>query len=331
MDVEEHNQSFIEDVAAAAESAIIIIPSTNRKSPDVISKDQEQPSQSSCSSLSTAAPYQIRTFRPSSLTSQRRADLLPAYPLARDTNNKHTLLLLPNVTNVDRAKCEMESFCGGEGICPFEFTKHRYMESIDSFMNDLFQDLFIEPSRQWKIPYSIIDFNLSRLRRCMDIYKKQTQDAAIASFQELPLALEFFLQIDGKLCIHDHRRSLSLFVCLLLVDLFFMKTCRFGGAQPRPSFTDINNNNKKKKDSSYETEGILCQYPPTATYGMKPCYLEDCFLCAVQYHGRSVDGGCSRGIPSDSSFKIGVEFYSNQIHRFVNKYEAILNCPAVSL
>ena len=69
-----------------------------------------------------------------------------------------------------------------------------------------------------------------------------------------------------------------------------MKTCQFRGAQP------------------HVAEGLLCEAEPKARYAMMPCRGQHCFLCQ-----------------SSSA----VQFTSSQSHRFVNQYEAILNCHAV--
>jgi hypothetical protein len=192
---EEQDVRMNEDVATAAAAAI----AGTGNFVIVISKDHEEnQQQQSENSSRTALVYQPRTFRPGSINSQRRAALLPAYPLAKSDNQRRVLLLLSNVHNVDRNEYEKESFCGGNEVCPFEFKQYGFVEPIDSFMIDLYRDLFIEPSRQWKISYSLIDYNLSRLRKSMELYTKQTMDSPISSLNELTSALEFFLQIDGK-------------------------------------------------------------------------------------------------------------------------------------
>ena len=184
---------FNEDIPVASTSTIALAATTELS---VISKDQAVDKQ--CADCSTVIEYQPRTFRSGSINSQRRATILPAYPLARNNTHHRVLLLLSNVATLYREQSEKQSFCGGNGFCPFEFKQHRYVEPIDSFMLDLYRELFIEPSRQWKIHYSLIDYNLSRLRKCMQLYTNQTKDPAVASFNELPMALEFFLQIDGE-------------------------------------------------------------------------------------------------------------------------------------
>ena len=93
-----------------------------------------------------------------------------------------------------------------------------------------------------------------------------------------------------------------------------MKTCNFRGAYPRLFGT---NND--------EPEGILCEAKPSARYGMKPCYMTPCFLCEpVRNRERERQ-------QEQQVTKTGVDFYQNQIHTFVNKYQAILNCEAVSI
>ena len=89
--------------------------------------------------------------------------------------------------------------------------------------------------------------------------------------------------------------SFSLFV----VDMFYMKTCNFRRAQP-------------------SQEGIFCFNEPQAHYGLQPCNKPSCHCCHPP---------CRRRRPGQTP---AIEFRSNQIHNFVNRYKAILNCPAVS-
>jgi hypothetical protein len=117
---------------------------------------------------------------------------------------------------------------------------------------------------------------------------------------------------------------------MLIVDTFFMKTCHFRGSHPR-SFAN------KQEDGSSKTEikGILCQALPKAAYGMTCCFQRNCFLCkseVLQSSTRQRAAEAEKQQNDKASLKIssGVYFCSNQIHRFVNKYEAILNCHSVS-
>ena len=65
--------------------------------------------------------------------------------------------------------------------------------------------------------------------------------------------------------------------------------------------------------SSFD-EGLFCRNEPQATHEMTEC--GNCCLCYPRYNVQR------RGQPV-------VEFGRLQRHRFVNQYEAILNCPAV--
>ncbi|CAF0738305.1 unnamed protein product [Didymodactylos carnosus] len=69
-----------------------------------------------------------------------------------------------------------------------------------------------------------------------------------------------------------------------------------------------------------ESEGILCEAQPMARYGMMPCYDRHCFLCQSRRRGGEGANGDLLNTTVHSS--------SKQIHRFVNMYEAILNCDA---
>jgi hypothetical protein len=87
----------------------------------------------------------------------------------------------------------------------------------------------------------------------------------------------------------------------VLVDLFYMKTCSYGDAQPR---SDI--------------EGLFCGMDePEARYSMHPCESFYC-LCCYPYNQAE----------KTQSWSV-VDFMSSATHRFVNGYTTYLNCPAV--
>jgi hypothetical protein len=88
--------------------------------------------------------------------------------------------------------------------------------------------------------------------------------------------------------------------CLSLVNMFYMKTCSFRMAQPR-----------------LPNEGLICIREPEALYELTDC--GNCALCFPNYSRRY------------RSKKTVVDFNRAHRHRFVNGYEAILNCPAVCL
>ena len=247
--------------------------------------------------------YQPHTVNFSSRTSRRRRLFLPAYPFHK-LDTRPPLLLLANVANIDRNLMSILSYNGDNSsaqfpYCPFKFVFNLQHEFLPSFLIDFYQKLYLETSERWKISQFLIDYNLVRLQQCMERYSKQVGEAALASIDELPMALEFYLQIDGK--IEDHQNITYLF--FILVDLFFMKTCTFRESQPRRL---IRQNN--------EQEGLLCEIEPRARYGMMSCGNRQCFLC--------------QSIKSKSS-SVVIEFSDKQIHRFINGYQAILNCSAV--
>ena len=106
----------------------------------------------------------------------------------------------------------------------FELIEHN-LEMIDnlkdSFMLSIYRQLLVDLSDKWQISIPLLDYNLARLRHCarqclLRLQQTQRQEqlqlipripvTATFSIEELPVALEFYLQIDGKFV------SLSLFV-----------------------------------------------------------------------------------------------------------------------
>jgi hypothetical protein len=80
------------------------------------------------------------------------------------------------------------------------------------------------------------------------------------------------------------------------------------------------------KNGNETAEGIICEPEPQARYGMKLFRQRNCILC------QSERESIGRRRVNDELLKVGgVKFSSNQVHQFVNKYEAILNCDAVSI
>jgi hypothetical protein len=89
--------------------------------------------------------------------------------------------------------------------------------------------------------------------------------------------------------------------------MFFLKTCSFNGVEPRL----INNRLR---------EGLFCLETPTARFAITPCNKRQCQCCRSQ---------CPRHYATDPQQTSAIQFSIPHIHRFVNQYEAILNCPAV--
>ncbi|CAF1036348.1 unnamed protein product [Didymodactylos carnosus] len=134
--------------------------------------------------------------------SQRRGSLLPAYP-SHKFDTRSTLLLLANVNTIDCDLMEVLSYSGDSNhgnlqYCPFTFNINSNHEFLPSYLLNFYQKVYLDTSHRWKIPLSLIDYNLIRLHKCMDRYNKQVGEAALAFINELPLSLEFYLQIDGN-------------------------------------------------------------------------------------------------------------------------------------
>ncbi|CAF1517477.1 unnamed protein product, partial [Rotaria sordida] len=151
-----------------------------------------------------------------------------------------------------------------------------------------------ELASRLQVGKSIITFNAQRLRSiCHTLlafhesfrrYVLCKSDVALKeptpNSRQMAMVLEFYLQID--------------------VDLFYMKTCSFRGAQP-PS----------------NIEGLFCgRDEPQARYSLVPCDNLFCQCC----------------LPLNTYKKSQpwpiVNFASSSIHRFLNGYTTYLNCPA---
>lgn len=96
---------------------------------------------------------------------------------------------------------------------------------------------------------------------------------------------------------------------LYLVDVFYMKSCAFRGAQTRPSISH-----------SFFVED---DEQPSAVYSLLPCERPSCV--------------CHSSMLSDETTAVGASLVpvrfsdAGHSHRFVNGYEVILNCPAVRI
>jgi hypothetical protein len=87
-----------------------------------------------------------------------------------------------------------------------------------------------------------------------------------------------------------------------------MKTCSFRGARPNLS----------------HHQGLFCLNEPEIRYGMTSCHQHTCQFC---FPSKAITTVRLR----QQQYEPVVRFSSAQKHRFVSGYEAILNCPTVSL
>ncbi|CAF3837935.1 unnamed protein product [Rotaria sp. Silwood1] len=151
-----------------------------------------------------------------------------------------------------------------------------------------------ELATRLQVGKSIITFNADRLRRiCHTLlafhekFRRHVLFKSDVSLKEptlnskqMAMALEFYLQID--------------------VDLFYMKTCSFRGAEPRSNI-----------------QGLFCgSDEPQARYALIPCGDLLCSCCLPLHTYKK-----SQPWPI-------VDFTSNSMHRFVNGYTTYLNCSA---
>jgi hypothetical protein len=91
--------------------------------------------------------------------------------------------------------------------------------------------------------------------------------------------------------------------------MFFLKTCSFNGVQPRL----IDHRSR---------EGLFCHDIPEPRFAIMPCNQSHCLCC---------HSPCPRRYVMDPQQRLAIPFSIPHIHRFVNQYEAILNCPSVRI
>lgn len=217
--------------------------------------------------------YQPRTLK--THNGMRRA-ILPAYPPSLSSSNDSVPnLLLANVPGTGL----MDSFMFDESLLAsllsFEQGHCRQVNRFDpsfvlsrchslddddddehhtseSFMSDLYHRFYSDLQRRWHIDLPIIDYNLARLKKLAEQHQFRF------TFADFPLALEFYLQMDGA-----SLHLVALHSRLLVVDLFHWKTSSFRGASPRPS------------------EGIfdVTLHEPQARYGLQRCQQPGCLCC----------------------------------------------------
>ena len=102
----------------------------------------------------------------------------------------------------------------------FNYVGKKDRTNIPSFMKFIYRNFILSLSQRLKVDESIIDFNLTRLDEITAQTIRQRTDHSESGFgrtyhmHEWPVALEIFLQIDGK--------SKLLFLSLSLSMFFFL-------------------------------------------------------------------------------------------------------------
>ena len=76
------------------------------------------------------------------------------------------------------------------------------LSSCESFLLCFYRNLYIKTKKRLKVDIPIIDFNLTRLRHCIGkVVAQRNLQQRMLDNDELAIALEFYLQIDGKIII----------------------------------------------------------------------------------------------------------------------------------
>lgn len=234
------------------------------------------PKASTLTVTTTQRNYTIRTM---TIYNQRRRSILPTFPSTMPYYNHEHDLLLANVPM--NLLSTQELACRQPNFYPAPFTIINPRPISGSIMMKEYNKYFSSILERFKLDLSILDHNYFRLYHFMHLFcssrirqigqEKCQDDLYPLADVEIPQLFEFYLQMD--------------------VDLFYMKTCSYRGAQPRSIH-----------------EGIFCLEPPQCLYAMSKC--NQCELCT----------------PLNSNVS-SVLFEHFSKHRFVNGYESILNCP----
>ncbi|CAF1426396.1 unnamed protein product [Adineta steineri] len=194
--------------------------------------------------------YKYKTLR----EGDERQSILPAFPAA--TSKKQLHLLLANVPermlNIEeRGRRDSRKYRPPFLINGMPPSSILVNTGIPSFFWSIYEPLFRNLSEHLHVDMAIIDYNYTRLFRCVDLwrtehirrFKKELHEVTLDQ-KEFAIALEFYLQID--------------------VDLFYMKTCSF-----REAIQDISN------------KYVFCTHDPRARHNMAEC--GNCGLCYPNY------------------------------------------------
>ena len=159
---------------------------------------------------------------------RNRRMLLPGFPTSFHDDD-HVHLLLANVPGMrgnhytqNRVKTNRQFICIVEHRLTVEEKARRHSgafrkpfdlihvnNDVPSFFFDEYRRLLDIWTDLWRVDLSILNYNYVRLRRCIDAlvneqiiqYKLRPNEVKRLQESEYPIALEFYLQIDGKLCL----------------------------------------------------------------------------------------------------------------------------------
>ena len=231
--------------------------------------------------LNSARPSILATFPPAVNNSDCSNLLLANVPGLCFIESKSIIfcVYLDRLLSVEERRCRL----------PGTFQRHfRLHENLhrQAFFPNIYQTMYGQLGQRLKVDEAILDHNYERLFKCINILAQERlrrfqtawKDEQLP-IEEYAVALEFYLQFD--------------------VDLFFMKTCAYRGAE--------------RRSPTHPFRGDQSEF----FYGLSPCDKPLCLLCHP-----SLDLLRQRRQPI-------MRFSPSQKHCFANGYEAILNCPAV--
>ncbi|CAF1431374.1 unnamed protein product [Adineta steineri] len=221
-----------------------------------------------------------------------RLELLPAYPTFDrfgPINRDHLLLAnIPSRNLTNEQRRRRNHYTFHQ---PFTVTDQSVHISVRPFFMNVYDKLYGDLTKRFQIDNAILDYNYERLRTCMNIMTQERIQYGLLPMHTIGM---------DELRIVEHALAME-FYLQIDDELFFMKTCSFRNAKP----------------SLYNHHGIFCIDEPKALYGLEPCEQVTCRFCFP------IQDVLIRGRQNQPV----VQFSSAQKHRFVNGYEAILNCP----
>ncbi|CAF3663181.1 unnamed protein product [Rotaria socialis] len=213
------------------------------------------------------------TLNHNASSSPRRYLLLPCYPNSNDETRIDLLLTNIPIYQLNQQELKQRSIDG--------FHQPTSVKPINDHERRLFT-----LSLLWNVHKEILEFNFKRLMYLINqfaanrVHRFSTHsNQEYLHEDEYTIALEFYLQID--------------------IDLFYMKTCSYRGAQP-----DID-----------VPKGLFYIHESQAQYSIIACQQRSCCLCYPSYR------------LTYRSYQPIIQFRPNRRHSFINGYRSILNCP----
>ncbi|CAF1481360.1 unnamed protein product [Adineta steineri] len=254
---------------------------------NLIDLNQAEQAVSQMSTTNEQQDYQSRTLGQHNST---RTVYLPLYPTKSFGPNDCLLLANIPVTRLTPQEIARRQHGAYTSDAILMMNDYKYSNDGFTLMEQDVEDL----TAHLLVGKSIVTFNADRLRGICYYFlalhgsfrrkvlknRDRTLKNPVLNSKQMAILLEFYLQID--------------------VDLFYMKTCSFRGAEPKSI-----------------VEGLFCgKHEPRAKYKLLACGNIFCRLCHPINHSKK-----SQPWPV-------IDFNSSSMHQFLNGYTTYLNCPA---